>query len=421
MNHKDLINLELERSFKFLWEQANTDPNSTGYGLVVDRYSRKNLSSIASVGFALSGIVIGIERGFITREQGYERAVGTLKTLRDHVPHYKGFFVHFANLNTGERHRKSEYSTIDTALAINGVIVVDSYFKDPVISELAKAIIDRVDWTHFTFDHKGKTQFRMAYNPNRDGDYGPDSNGWIHQWDMPAEQLMMYFQAAGNESVDPKLAVDLYFGFERYAGGYNDHQFVFTPGGALFIYQFSHAWFDFSKYVDAKGFDWFKNSVEATHGNREWCIDHSDQYRTFNENAWGLTACDHPYGYAAFGPAPLGWGQLHVKDNCNGTVAPYGPISSIIFTPEESIAAMEYFYNEHKEQLFGEYGFKDSYNLEEDEPWYCDEYIGIDKGITLLMLDNYLHQTTQKYYMEHPIIKRAIEVLGFKEKKNKNK
>jgi len=412
---KNLIELELRKSFDFFWQEANTDKTSKGYGLVIDRTGDKTRSSLASVGFALSAYVIGVERGFITKEEGYERVLLTLNTLYHHVPHYKGFFVHFADMQTAERYKKNEFSTIDTAIVLNGIITVDSYFDDAEVHALSDKILKRVNWTHFTFDFEGKKTFRMAYNPDLDGDYGPDKDGWIFQWHMPAEQLMMYFLAAGDEKVEPKLANELYFGFNRYVGGYGDHQFVYTPGGALFIYQFSHAWFDFNTYVDAKGFDWFKNSVSATLSNRQWCIDHKNKYKTLHENAWGLTACDHPFGYAAFGTPPFGWGQNERTENCNGTIAPYGPISSMIFTPKESFNAMAYFYQEHPE-TFGKYGFKDAYNLEGKDPWYSDEYIGIDKGITCLMLDNYLFQTTQKYYMKHPVILRAIEVLGFKKK-----
>jgi len=411
---KTVIEKELKHAFNFFWHEANKDRQSKGYGLILDRTNNKELSSIASVGFALSVYIIGIERDYITAEEGMKRIKGTLHTLLNNVPHYKGFFVHFANMIDGSRYKKSEFSTIDTAIVLNGLITVESYFEqDSDIQSMSKAIRNRVDWEHFTFDYQGKKMFRMAYNPDLDGDYAPGKDGWIYQWHMPAEQLMMYFLAAGSKNVDETLARSLYFGFERFTGGYQDYQFVYTPGGSLFTYQFSHAWFDFESYVDSKGFDWFENSKKATLANREWCINHQAQFKTLHQNAWGLTACDHPYGYAAFGTPPFGWDKSSQTINCNGTIAPYGPISSIIFTPKESFDAMQYFYNEHP-KLWGKYGFKDAYNLEEKTPWYSEDYIGIDKGITCLMLDNYLYKTTQNYYMKHDAIQKAIKVLGFK-------
>lgn len=415
-SHK-ILELEAKACFDFFWssENTNTDINSKGYGLVVDRTNKKDHSSLAAVGFALTSYVIGVERGWITFDQAYERVKGTLKTLYYHVPHYKGFFVHYAYMDSAERYKKCEYSTIDTGLLLNGVLTVDSYFDCDEIHELTKNIYDRIDWNHFIFLHHGKTTFRMAYNPDKDGDYVNEEAGFIHYWDMPAEQLMLYFLASGSDTVSDEVAIKLYEGFNRYAGGYKNHQFIFTPGGALFIYQFSHAWFDFRKYVDVHGFDWFQNSVNATMVNRLWCIDHQHMYKTFNEHSWGLTACDSPTGYAAFGPEPLGWYEInHNKHRTNGTVAPNACCGSLPFAPKECIAALNYMYHNHP-QLWGEFGFKDSYNLE-GEPWYCDNYLGIDKGISLLGIDNYLHGTTWHYYMKHDIIKKAIKKLRFKEK-----
>ncbi|MDF2699487.1 MAG: hypothetical protein K0Q49_1043 [Haloplasmataceae bacterium] len=415
-NYK-ILELEAKACFNFFWDGKNTNTNkeSKGYGLVIDRTNRKDHSSMASVGFALSSYVIGVERGWITYDEGLERVVGTLRTVVKNVPHYKGFLSHFVLMETAERHRKSEYSTIDTSLVLNGALTVDSYFNNEEVHTLVKELVERVDWNFLVFEFKGKTTFRMAYNPDRDGAYANGNAGYIYQWDMPAEQLMMYFLAAGHNEVNEKTAWNLYNGFNRYSGGYKQYQFIYTPGGALFTYQFSHAWFDFSQYVDAHGFDWYMNTRNATLANRLYCIDLKDKFKTFNENSWGLTACDHPKGYAAFGPEPLGWDNIELRQlGTNGTVAPNGPAGSVPYAPVECIDALEYMYNTHP-KLWGEYGFKDSYNLEH-EPWYCDVYLGLDKGITLLAIDNYLHGTTWKYYMMHPVIQKAIKVLHFKER-----
>ncbi|HCM12651.1 MAG TPA: hypothetical protein DHW85_05685, partial [Lachnospiraceae bacterium] len=124
MTVEELLDLEMRKCFDFLWETSNHIKGSKGYGLALDRSNNPSLASIASVGFALTGTVIGVKHGFITYEEGLERAKGTLFTLLHNIPHYKGFFVHFCDMQTGERYNKSEYSTIDTALCLNGIIVV---------------------------------------------------------------------------------------------------------------------------------------------------------------------------------------------------------------------------------------------------------------------------------------------------------
>lgn len=416
LNDNNVLELEARACFNFFWSEENTNikMNSNGYGLVIDRTNRKDRSSMASVGFALSAYVIGVEREWITYEEGLERVKGTLKTLLQNVPHYKGFLVHFAHMDTAERYNKSEYSTIDTALVLNGALAVDTFFDDGVIHQTVIELLERVDWNHFVFTYNGKTTFRMAYNPDKDGAYANGNGGFIFHWHMPAEQLMMYFLAAGSNNVSESTALELYNGFNRYAGGYKEYQYIYTPGNALFTYQFSHAWFNFKEYVDIHGFDWFQNTRIATLANRQWCIDHQKEFKTFNENSWGLTACDHPKGYAAFGPEPLGWDRIITPERINGTVAPNAAAGSVAFAPEECMDALTSMYENHP-KLWGEYGFKDSYNLE-IEPWYCKNYLGLDKGISLLGIDNYLYGTTWKYYMKHPVIQKALKVLQFKKR-----
>lgn len=409
------VQQELKASFKYFWTEANTNPKSNGYGMVRDRTSQPEKASIAAVGFALASYIIGVEHRLTSKEEALERARLTARTLRFHAAHYRGFFSHFVNLSDANRYRKSEYSTIDTAIVLNGLICVDAYFQDETLRNDVDFILKRVDWAHFIFTYHGKKTFRMAYNPDQDGDYHPGEDGWIYQWNMPAEQLMMYLLAAGSEKLDEATANALYFGFDRYVGGYGNHQFVYTPGGALFVYQFSHAFFDFKTYLDPKGFDWFENSKQATLANRQWCLDQSGRYQTLHEHAWGLTACDHPDGYSAFGTPPFDGGFSDRKEHCNGTVAPYGAIGSVIFTPEHSLDSLTYHY-EHHPQLLGEYGLKDSYNLDVDPPWYAPDYLGVDKGLTILMLDNYLNGTIQRLYTEHPLMQQAIKVLKFQRK-----
>lgn len=411
----DYVHKELKGSFNYFWIETNTDKTSQGYGMVRDRTSQADKASIAAVGFALAAYVIGVEHQFITREEALERARLTAHTLRFHTAHYKGFFSHFVRMSDAKRYQKSEFSTIDTAIVLNGLLCVDAYFNDPTLHQDIMTIVERVDWAHFVFEFEGKKTFRMAYNPDRDGDYRPGEDGWIYQWHMPAEQLMMYLLAAGSNTLDDATANALYFGFQRYVGGYGPHQFVYTPGGALFVYQFTHAFFDFQQFVDAKGFDWFENSKQATLSNRQWCLDASTRFKTLHEHAWGLTACDHPKGYSAFGTPPFDGGLSDRQEHCNGTIAPYGAIGSIIFTPQESLASLAYHYENHP-TLLGPYGLKDSYNLDVEPPWYAEDYLGIDKGLTVVMLDNYLKGSIQRLYTEHPIIQKAIEVLRFKRK-----
>lgn len=395
----ELLEIEARACFNFFWEQANTDPASPGYGLIVDITTRPERASIASVGFGLTAIVIGVERGFITYEEGYKRTLGTLKTLAHNVANYRGFYAHFVDINTGRNIYNSEYSTIDTAILVNGAVVSGEYFGGEV-KELSDLIYERIDWQYIVDDRN--KWFYMHIE---------EDGKLVGHWDYFAEQLMMYILAAGSPT--SKVGPELYYRMGRLMGDYNGDVYVRSWHNALFTYQFSHAWFDSARYVDRDGFNWFDNSVKATLANRKYCIDNPEGFKTYGENSWGLTACSSPSGYSGrFGISPSGLTEEVNKND--GTVPPCGPAGSIPFTPEESIAALQYMYESFPE-LWGRYGFYDAYNLEGKEPWFAKWYIGINKGITLIMIENYRSGLIWNLYMENDYIKEGLENLMFKE------
>ncbi len=407
----DILKEELKRSFYFLWNHTNINEEEQGYGLVLDNNINKKMASIASGGFALAGIVIGIENEFISYDEGLKRSKIILKNAMNNISHHKGIMYHFLDFNTSQRYNKTEYSTIDTAIFICGAISVDSYFEDEEIHNMFNIIYNRVDFKYYTFLFKDKLTFRMAYNPDKDGAYrfGNDTHTpWIYQWDMYAEQLMLYFLAAGSNFIAKEEALQLYNGFDRIYGQYNNNKFINSPGGALFTHQFSHAFIDFAKYKDNK-IDWFKNSKIACLNNREWCMNNNDKFPLFNKFVWGLSASDTKNGYKSSGTPPFGFESLLETD---GAISPYSICGSVIFIPNIAEESLNYIY-ENYQSTFGEYGFKDAFSLEKNQLWISEKYIGIDKGISMIMIDNYLNGTIHRYFMKHEIIKKAIKVLNF--------
>ena len=411
----DLLTSELQRSFNYFMELANRDEKSPAYGLVADGTKTPGRASVACVGFGLSALPIGVERGFIDYDVAKKAALLTFRTFAETIDHDHGFFVHFADLHTGQTWKKCEYSTIDTTLFLNGAICADAYFDDPELHRLFTAIYERVDWNHYVFEKDGRTLFRMAYNPLPGGDYrGKSSDAWIHQWNMYAEQLSMYFLAAGSDAVTPATARALYAGFERKRGAYKGPEYIYSPANPLFVYQYSHAWVDFARIVDSDGIDWFENSRIATYANRDWCVDHQADYPSFGEHLWGITACLTPAGYRSQGVMPSDL-PGH-RGETEGVLPPSGAAGSIPFAPEIAIPALETMLARFPE-AFQSYGFVDGIKVRDDSTvWICPDCIGINKGITLLMIDNYLSQTTWKLYMHHPLIRKAIAKLGFTER-----
>ncbi|CCQ97018.1 conserved hypothetical protein [[Clostridium] ultunense Esp] len=395
-----LLEEESLGSFRFFWEEANADPNSTGYGLIRDRApGSPRMASIASVGFGLSAIVIGAERGWVSYEEAKKRAVGTLHTLLHRLPHHHGFFYHFMDMETGARYGKSEVSIIDTAIALCGALTAGEYFGEEA-KELATRIYERVDWNWYR--NRDTNQFYMGYAEEEGRHFGA--------WDHYAEQFMMYFLGAASPThpVDPEM----FYQFERFVGEYGSYgPIIHSWTGSLFVYQFSHAWFDLRGLVDRDGVDWFRNSVLASLANRQFCIDLSSRYQTFGLNSWGLTACDGPKGYSGgYGAKP----NKVERDFPDSTIPPCGPIGSIVFTPEESIAAMEHFRT--FPGLWGKYGFQDAYNLDVDPAWYARDVIGIDKGISLLMIENFRTGLIWEVFMRNRFAREGLSRVGFRPK-----
>ena len=226
---------------------------------------------------------------------------------------------------------------------------------------------------------------------------------------MYAEQLMLYVLGVAS----PTYAIDkiMYDSIKKEKMDYlKIKDIVYTYGGTLFTYQYSHAWIDFRGLKDKNGIDWFDNSIKATLANREYCINNANKFKTFNENSWGLTACVGPKGYSGgFGAMPA---LSDLEEQNDGTISPCGALGSIVFTPEFSIKAIENYYNNFP-KLWCKYGFRDAYNLDVDKPWYSEECIGIDKGISMIMIENYFTGLIWKYFMKNKYIKSGLEIIGF--------
>lgn len=394
-NIAEVIDFEMQGAFNFFWERANTIEGSPGYGLIRDRYpGSPGIASIASVGFGLTAYPIGVEKGYITYEEGYERVDKTLDTLLA-MERVEGFYYHFVEMETGKRAWESEVSTIDTAILLMGVLAAGEYFGGEMASK-ANQIYDEVNWPWFV--DESRNMFYMAYRPE---------DGFAGHWDFYAEQLMLYILAAGSDTYPMDPAV--YDGFTRHLGKYGDgERFIHSWFGSLFTYQFSHAWIDFRGYSDKDGVNWFDNSVAASLAQVQFATDSAEKYPTLGPNAWGITASDGPAGYnGLYGAPPSGFdNNSHLVD---GTVAPAGAIGSIIFVPQEAQNAMLNFYT--FEQLKGEYGFLDAYNLGEE--WFASDVIGIDKGISLLMLANYENDLVYQITMSNAHILNGLGRLQF--------
>jgi hypothetical protein len=404
------------RTFNWFWETTNPEN-----GLVHDRWPTESFSSIAAVGFGLTAYGIGAENGWVTREAAAQRVLTTLRFFENGVDGDRGFFYHFVDMKTGKRFKQVELSTIDTTLFMAGALFCQSYFDrdnetERAIRETAERLYARVEWDQF---HERPPLVSMGWTPE---------NG-LHDWDYTGynEAMILYILAIGSPThpVSPKA-------WNAYTASYKwaDDHVAFAP---LFGHQFSHVWIDFrgirDHYMREKGIDYFENSRRATLWQRNYAIKNPHGWTGYSENIWGLTACDGPFDgtwngkqfhtYSARGAAP---GE--VRDD--GTLAPTAAISSIAFTPNESLAAAHAMYKQYGAHLYQKYGFLDSFNptlnfersvqmgkIVPGVGWFDNDYLGIDQGPIVAMIENYKSELVWKTMRRNEHVRRGLRRAGF--------
>lgn len=401
------------QTFRYFWDEAN--PTN---GLIRDRSQPGSPCSIASVGFGLSAINIAIERGWIERTNGLQRVLKTLQTLCD-LPQgdgaagfagSHGWFYHFLDMQTGLRARRSELSSIDTALLMMGVIDAGQYFTsltdhaESQIREMADTLVSRIDWSFMLWTNP--LVMNMEWKP--ESGYGPG------RWIGYNEASCLYLLALG--AATQGLPAGLWDAWTRgyqWKGASSDSGFVFSP--SLFTHQYSQAWIDFRAITDAymrgKNSDYFENSRRATLAQRQYSIDNPAKYPNYGADEWGFTACDGPAqtvegvryaGYIARG-APAGFED--------GTIAPTAVAGSLPFASEFCLPALRHFYDTYRTNLWTTEGFRDAYNIK--AKWWADDVVGIDQGPIVLMLENYRSGSIWSRMLRSPIIQRGLQRAGF--------
>jgi len=407
-------------AFKYFIDEGHKE-----WGIVKDRAASWAPSSIAASGFGIPALAVGIEREWISRE---EAAKITLKMLDfyynsnqsadTNAVGYKGFYYHFHRMGSGTRAWNCELSSIDSGLLFMGVIFARNYFTnddeiEKEIVRLSDAILGRLDWSIFTMDKNSKhpNTISMGWKPEE----GPINWGW-HGYN---EGLFLYILAAGTGMNNIEASYDAWLSTYKWIEPYKGLSHVAFP--PLFGHQFSHAFIDFrgltDKYIKAKGIDYFENSRRATLVQREYAIENPYGWTGYDSLCWGITASDGPGETFNFGDkkfhAYAGRGTSGKEYNYfdDGTIAPYASLSSIPFAPEIVIPTIRSMIDKNGKGIWGRYGFYDSFNNTVN--WVNNDFIGIDQGIMLLMIENFRTGLIWDYVMKDPVIQSGLDKLGF--------
>ncbi len=418
------------RTFLYFWERADA------LGQIPDRWPTKAFSSIAATGFGLSAYIVGIERGWVSRPEAAQRVRHTLETLLtlpqgpevEGMAGYRGFFYHFLDHERGRRHRDVELSSIDSGLLMAGVLSCMSYFDgddsvEEAIRQLADTLYRRVEW-----------DWMLGPNHRLSMGWRPEKGFLRAEWFGYTEAMILYVLALGSPT-HPIPASS----WDAWTLNYYWDDFEGQPHvnfGPLFGHQYSHVWVDFrgiqDRYMRQKGMDYFENSRRATLANRAYCLRNPQQFKGYSENTWGLTACDGPmewvqrYGQGLCRPDT--WKSFHAYHargvasdylEDDGTIAPTAAGGSVPFAPEVCLPALQAMWETYYDSLVGPYGFKDAFNLtftadgRLPEGWFAEDYLGIDQGPILLMLENYRSNLLWNVMKKNPYLRTGLRRAGF--------
>ena len=389
LSDDEFLDLVERRAFLYFWYGANPEN-----GITLD--GAKNWkpdddldwNSIAAVGFGLTAICIGAERGWISKEMAYERCRVTLDAYLNKIQNNHGFYYHFTN-RKGMNDRNTELSSIDSLLMFCGMLFAAEYFKSTEVEKMARQIFERVDWRWM---HDNRKFASMAVDPG--GKFNPAS------WDRHCEGQILSILELGHPQ---NMPTDLWFDMPEQYGTYRGYRSL--NQGPLFTFQFPSNWIDFRDRNDG-AVNFWENGIEATLANRFYAIEKMPERKGYGPNSWGFTAGDFPGGYHAFAAPPSYPGE-------DGTVTINAAGGSVIFTPHLSTQALRWMYDNLHDKVWGKYGFTDGYNL--DKNWSCDRVIGIGTGPVLLSIENHRTGFVWKYFMQNDYVKRGMERVGFKD------
>jgi hypothetical protein len=422
------------RTFAYFWETTN--PRN---GLAPDRWPNPPFASIAAVGFALTAYPIGVERGWVSRVDAAERTLTTLRfmwglpqgTDASGLAGDRGFFYHFLDMETGLRHRNTELSTIDTALLLAGVLVVQQYFggadaREAAIRAYADSLYRRVEWPYFLRDQR--PLITMAWRPERG--FGPAA---YRGYD---EAMILYVLALGSPThpIEPAAWTAFTSTYE-----WADFQgFLHVNFAPLFGHQYSHVFIDFrgihDAYMRGRGLDYFENSVRATRSQRQYAIANPGRWADYGADIWGLTASDGPTdttividGISRRFRTYWARGAAAPYINDDGTIAPTATGGSVPFAPDITMRALVAMRERYGDDLYTRYGFLDAFNptlkdttvrlrrgrIVAGKGWFDDNYLGIDQGPIVAMIENHRSALVWELMKKNPYIVRGLCRAGF--------
>jgi hypothetical protein len=395
-----LLDLVQQQTFKYFWDFGH--PVS---GMARERNTSGETVTTGGTGFGIMAIPVAVNRNFITRTEGLARVQKIVGFLKNTAPHFHGAFSHWMNGSTGAvvpfAANDDGADLVETSYLVMGLLTARQFFNGAVAAEITlrtdiDSIWHGVEWDWFR--QNGKKVLYWNWSPNSGFAVNVPIQGWN-------ESLITYVLAASSTTHGiPKPVYDS--GYARNGAMVNNntyygYQLPLGPplGGPLFFEHYSFLGINPNGLTDAYA-NYQTQTVNHTKINYEYCKANPKQYFGYSDSCWGLTASDIENGYTASSPT-----------NDVSVIAPTAAISSIPYTPTESMKALKFFYYVLGDKLWGEYGFKDAFSLQ--NLWFASSYLAIDEGPIIVMIENYRTGLLWNLFSGCPEVKAGLLSLGF--------
>jgi hypothetical protein len=410
---RELLDDLQRRAFAYFLRHA--DPVT---GLIADTSREGADASVAAVGMGLAAYAVGVERGFLSRDDAVLRTLRVLRFLlaspqgeQPDATCHRGFYYHFLDMHTGRRANRCELSPIDTAMLFAGMLVAAQFFDADTPDErelraIADELYRRADW-HWAQD--GGKAVSHGWKPEM---------GFLNYgWDGYSEAILLYVLGLGSPThplpAESYPSWALTYQWESLYGF--DHLF----SGPLFVHLFSHAWIDFrgiqDEFMRERRSDYFENTRRAVLIQREYAIRNPHGFAGYGRNAWGITAGEGP------GPAVISRGGVATRfygyvergvpyGPDDGTLAPWTAVAALPFAPDTALAALRHFRTAHP-GLLGEYGIRGTFNP--TLSWTSGSWFGIELGPIVMMIENHRSGFVWRLLRGCPYVVAGLRGAGF--------
>jgi hypothetical protein len=398
-----LLDKVQQQTFKYFWDFGH--PVS---GLARERSNGdNNVVTTGGSGFGIMSIVTGINRNFITRAQGLARLQLITSFLKNTAQTVKGAYPHWMNGSTGAiipfSQKDDGADLVETSYLVQGLLCARQYFNGADAAETGlrsdiNTICDRVEWDWFNKSNGDVLYWHYSNN------YTWEMNQPIKGWN---ECLVTYIMAAS--STTHSIPVSVYTngwagnGSNGFINGntYYGYKLPLGPpnGGPLFFSHYSFLGVNPNGLSDAYA-NYATQTKNHTLINYSYCVANPNNNYGYSNLCWGLTASDISNGYTASSPT-----------NDVGVIAPTAALSSMPYTPTESMKTLKFFYYTLGDKIFKDYGFVDAFSLK--DLWYAPSYLAIDQGPIIVMIENYRSGLLWNLFTSCPEVKAGMKKLNF--------